>query len=195
MKVTLSRNSIDATSTPLSVVDHFKYLGIILQSDLNWNKHVEQKVSKASSMLALIQGISSLDILYIKTKELAYKALVRPQLEYAVWSPWQQGLTKMIEKVQQRTARFVLNDYSYNSSVTHMLSKDSLESRREKSHLAIYIFYKSIFGSVAFPICEYVFPFKILTTRGSHSYKIQSIFTHAQAFLPSINHPYMEKSP
>ena len=47
------RNSIDAiyyfNSTPLTVVDHSKYLGIILQSNLNWNKHVEQKVSKASS--------------------------------------------------------------------------------------------------------------------------------------------------
>ena len=31
------------TPTPLSVVDHSKYLGVILQSDLNRNKHVEQK--------------------------------------------------------------------------------------------------------------------------------------------------------
>ena len=30
---------------PLSVVNHCKYLGIIIQSDLNWNKHVGQKVS------------------------------------------------------------------------------------------------------------------------------------------------------
>ena len=57
MSVTLSRNSINATyyylnGIPLSVIDHCKYLGVILQSDLNWNKHVE-KISKASSMLAL----------------------------------------------------------------------------------------------------------------------------------------------
>ena len=90
-----SRNSIDAiyyfNSTPLSVVDHSKYLGIILQFDLHWNKHVEQKVSKASSMLPLVQTERNLKISSIKTKELAYKALVRPQLEYAstVWSPWQ----------------------------------------------------------------------------------------------------------
>ena len=44
----------------------------------------------------------------------------------------------MIEKVQRRAARFVLNDYFYNSGVTDMLSKlqwDSLESRHEKSRL------------------------------------------------------------
>ena len=54
MSVTLSRNSIDTTyylnDIPLSVANHWKYLGIIIQSDLNWNKPVEQKVSKANSM-------------------------------------------------------------------------------------------------------------------------------------------------
>ena len=79
MKFSQSRNSIDTiiyyfNSTPLSVVDHSKYLSVILQSDFNWNKHVKRKVSKASSMLALIQR--NLKISSIKTKELAYKALV-----------------------------------------------------------------------------------------------------------------------
>ena len=170
-------------ATPLTVVDHSKYLGVILQSNLNWNKHVEQKVSKASSMLALIQR--NLKISSIKTKELAYKALVRPQLEYActVWSPWQQGLTTMIEKVQRRAARFVFNDYSYNSSVTDMLSKlqwDSLELRRKKSRL--HMFYKSISGLVAFPICEYIVPSEVLTTRGSHSHKVQPIFANKNSY-------------
>ena len=51
-------------------------------------------------MLALVQRNLKISI---KTMELAYKALVRPHLEYAstVWSPWQQGLTKSIEKVQR----------------------------------------------------------------------------------------------
>ena len=135
MSVTLSRNSIDTTyylnGIPLSVVNHCKYLGIIIQSDLNWNKHVEQKVSKANSMLALIQR--NLKVSSIKTKELVYKALVRPHFECAstVLSPWQQGLSAMLEKVPRCAARFVLNDYSHRSSVTNMLQWDSLELRRK----------------------------------------------------------------
>ena len=68
-------------------------------------------------MLALIQ--INLKVSSIKTKEFAYKALVRPHLEYAstVWSPWQQGLPAILEKVQRRAARFVVNDYSHYSSV------------------------------------------------------------------------------
>ena len=103
-------------------------------------------------MLALIQR--NLKVSSIKTKELAYKALIRPHLEYAstVWCPWQQGLSAMLEKVQRRAARFVLNDYSHHSSVTNMLSRlqwDSLEFRRKKSRL--HMLYKSIHGLAAFP--------------------------------------------
>ena len=107
-----------------------------------------------------------------------------------VWSPWQLGLSAMLEKVQRRAARFVLNDYSHHSSVTNMLSRlqwDSLELRRIKSRL--HMFYKSIHGLAAFPICDYVLPSAILTTRGSHPFKIQPIFVNKnspkQSFLPS----------
>ena len=93
ISITTSRNSIGAANyfngTPLSAVDHCKYLGVTIQSDLNWDRHVQQKVSKASTMLAMIQR--NLKISSIKTKELAYKALVRLHLEFAstVWFPWQ----------------------------------------------------------------------------------------------------------
>ena len=54
----------------------------------------------------------------------------------------------MIEKVQRQATRFVFNDYSYNSSVTDMLSKlqwDSLELRHKKIS-PTHMFYKSIYN-------------------------------------------------
>ena len=58
-------------------------------------------------------------------KETAYMSLVRPSLEYcrSVWDP--RGHTNMnkLEMVQRRVARFVVNDYNKDSSVSNIISK------------------------------------------------------------------------
>ncbi|XP_068717846.1 uncharacterized protein [Montipora capricornis] len=70
----------------------------------------------------------------------AYKALVRPQIEYAstVWDPFTQENQNKIEMVQRRAARFVCNNYSREASVTAMLDElgwRSLKQRRTDQRL------------------------------------------------------------
>ena len=77
-------------------------------------------------------------------KETVYLSLVRPLLEYAscVWDPSGEGLKHELEMVQRRAARFVLDDYARNSSVTHMLSRigwNTLEIRRKINRLIHYV--------------------------------------------------------
>ena len=172
---------------PLTIVDHCKYLGVVIQSNLNWTKHVEEKVAKANTTLSMLRR--NLKTNCIQTKDLAYRALVRPQLEYAsvAWSPWQQGLSALIEKVQRRSARFVMNDYQYNSSVSNMilnLSWDTLEHRRIKSRLSL--FYKILHGLAAVPVEQYIQPCAFLQTRGSHQYKFHPIFSHKNIYKSSF---------
>ena len=59
----------------------------------------------------------------IKTK--AYKALVRPRIEYcaSVWDPHTQSAIQKIEMVQRRAARYVLRRYHNTSSVSDMLEQ------------------------------------------------------------------------
>ena len=59
-------------------------------------------------------------------KETAYKAIIRPHLEYHVyaspsWNPYTSRNINKIEAVQRRTARFVLGNYncSPTSGLTH----------------------------------------------------------------------------
>ena len=117
----------------LESVDSAKYLVVTISQDLNWNKHINNITGKANRTLGFIKSI-------VKTnnesvKELAYKTLVRPQVEYAstICSPHTKQNTQKIEMVQKRAARWVKNNYSTYDSVSLLLDNlgwRSLENRR-----------------------------------------------------------------
>ena len=67
--------------TPLLSLDHFKYLGITLQSNLRYDRHIQDITAKANRTLGLLRR--NVRTSSPRLKERAYKALVQPQLEYA----------------------------------------------------------------------------------------------------------------
>ena len=75
-------------------------------------------------------------------KARCYNTFVRPIAEYAacVCAPsTKKGIAKL-ESIQRRAARFVMNDYSQESSVTSMLQKldwQSLEHRRSVAKVSM----------------------------------------------------------
>ena len=83
---------------------------------------------------------------------MAYKTLVRPLVEYSasVWSPYTQNNIHRIEMVQHRAARWTLDNYTIQASVSEMLTHlgcRPLEQRRNDSRLCL--FNKIIHGLVA----------------------------------------------
>ena len=64
-----------------------KYLGVTLSKELSWNEHINSITAKANRTLGFVKR--NVKTKNEKVKELAYKSLVRPQVEYAspVWSP------------------------------------------------------------------------------------------------------------
>ena len=73
--------------TPLECSDTFKYLGVILSSDLSWTPHVESVCTKARKLLGLLYKRS---ITTLEQKPFLDYTLVRPHLEYeAPRLPWQ----------------------------------------------------------------------------------------------------------
>ncbi|KAL8583755.1 hypothetical protein ACOMHN_000376 [Nucella lapillus] len=65
----------------LETVKAVKYLGVTIQGDLCWDDHINNIVSKANKTLGFLRR--NLKISSRSVKEQAYKAFVRPILEYA----------------------------------------------------------------------------------------------------------------
>ena len=133
----------------LELVTSTKYLGVTLHQKLDWDDHINSICNKANTTLSFLRR--NLRISSPGVKEKAYKAFVRPLLEYAasVWDPYEQKHIDQLEKVQRRAARFVLNRYHNTSSVTGMLNFldwEPLELRRKRSRLVN--FYKMTNGHI-----------------------------------------------
>ena len=119
----------------LNQVTSEKDLGITFQDDLQFTKHLADKV-KANSILGLInrsfQPIDNEMLLHL------YKALVRPHVEYAssVWSPFKLRDIKLIEGVQRRATRLSrdLQNEPYNIRLT-TLGLPTLQFRRERANM------------------------------------------------------------
>ncbi|KAL8602911.1 hypothetical protein ACOMHN_062606 [Nucella lapillus] len=127
-----------------------KYLGVNIQENMQWEFHIDSITKKASKTLGFIRR--NLKIGNKKTKETAYKALVRPLLEYAasVWDPYTANEIEALEKIQRRAARWVVNRHRQTSCVDTILDSlnwPPLQQRRKKARLET--FYKLHHGLVS----------------------------------------------
>ena len=151
-------------------VQSAKYLGITISDDLDWGQHISEISSKATKTLGFLRR--NLAFAPRHTKEVAYKTLVRPKLEYAapIWHPYHEPQIGQVEKVQRTAARWTCRRWRNTSSVGDMLDDlewPSLETRREQSSLTF--FYKIHSGTVDLDKDKYLTPAPNLRrTRASH---------------------------
>jgi hypothetical protein len=143
----------------LEVVRDTKYLGVTIKDDLSWNLHINNIVSNANKA----QGMLNRNIKKApqQTKITAVNTLVRPKIEYsaAIWDPYTQENITKLEKVQRRAARYVMNDYRHDSSVTNMLSQLKwIPLQERRLNIRLCLFYKTVYGLVAIPSAQYLTP-------------------------------------
>ena len=130
LHITHSKSPIKSTyslnNTILQEVPSYTYLGVDISNDLTWNSHVDRISAKANRTLGFLRR--NLYSCPTHIKDMAYKTLVRPILDYcsSVWDPHTQTLINQLEAIQNRAARFVTGDYGRKSSVTAMKKRPKL---------------------------------------------------------------------
>ena len=89
-----------------------KDLGVIFDSKLTFDNHIEAIIKKANKMIGIIKRTFS--YLNRASSIQLYKALVRPHLEYGniTWFPHLKRQSSTIEKVQRRATRLLFEPRS-----------------------------------------------------------------------------------
>lgn len=99
----------------LNRVTSIKDLGVILDSNLNFNDHISYITAKASKSLGFIFRAAKrfTDVHCLKT---LYCSLARSTLEYAVvvWAPYHNNSVQRIEWIQHKFIRFALRHLPWN---------------------------------------------------------------------------------
>ena len=169
-------------------VQSAKYLGITISDDLDWGQHISEISSKATKTLGFHRR--NLAFAPRHTKEVSYKTLVRPKLEYAapIWYPYHETQIGQVGKVQRTAARWTCRRWRNTSSVGDILDDlewPSLETRKEQSSLTF--FYKIHSGTVDLDKDKYLTPAPNLRrTRASHELQYTRYFAYSDALKNSF---------
>ena len=117
---------------PLECVQSYKYLGVIITSNLSWSEHIQSICNKSRKLVGLLyrQFYQNADSDILRQ---FYLSCIRPHLEYActVWDPYLAKEKALLEAVQKFACKACCKNWNmdYESMLAH-LNIPSLQQRR-----------------------------------------------------------------
>ena len=180
----------------LKNVEQYSYLGIQIDHHLSWNSQVDNGCSKAARLLGFLQH--NLHNCHRTLKELSYKQLVLPVLDYAasIWDPHYHKNINKIEMIQHRVARFVLgcpwrrDSRDSINSMLLTLGWPSLSLSQKCARLVLM--FKPLYNLLIISPEYLLMPSPVSTTRGNHNFNFFHFQTTIDAYKFSF---FQEQSP
>ena len=141
----------DRNGSQLIQVTSYKYLGVLITSDLMWSDHITTVCNKTRKLIGVLYR-SFYKHSTAGTLLKLYSSFIRPHLEYAtaVWDPFLKKDVELLEDVQRFGLRMCTKTWS--SDYGELLVQSNLltlQARRQQSKLCQL--YKIINGTAFFP--------------------------------------------
>ena len=94
-----------------------KLLGVVIDSNLSWNLHIDCLIKKLNSRICLLKRAKV--YLTFACRKMLYNALIKPILEYCctVWGNCTVGNLQRVLRLQKRCARLILDADTHENSV------------------------------------------------------------------------------
>ena len=130
-KVRAKQILIQHESQVIEQVNNFKYLGIIFDNLLKFDKHIDKTCNKIARTIGFIRQIKQ----YLPRKVLImlYNGLILPHIDYGlvIWGRSSQCFTSKLQRLQNRYARLVLNAdfFTPHTSLLRQLNWQSVLQR------------------------------------------------------------------
>ncbi|GFW09032.1 probable RNA-directed DNA polymerase from transposon BS [Trichonephila clavipes] len=127
--------NIKIHSSQIKKVDLPTYLGVTLDPELRFSKHIEQTANKALGKLNILRKLSGTSWgSRSQTLKSTFCTVIRPDLEYAtpIWTPASISVKRKLDSVQHRAAKIIIGAVSStnNEKAEQECGLPPLESRR-----------------------------------------------------------------
>ena len=132
----------------LESVEFEKYLGVYIQSNLKWSKHVNYVYQDSMRKLGFLKR--SFNKCEPVVKENLYNQLIRSKLEYAssVWDPHNIGEEQKIEKIQKRAYKYIYGVKSIPNYILYLKEYKILPLHQRRVYNRLCMLYKIINGLI-----------------------------------------------
>ena len=132
-----------------------KLLGLTIDKDLNFNKHVKNICKKASQKVSALARLAK--VLPFQRKRVLLKAFIESQFSYCplVWMFCSRQMNRKINHIHERALRLVYDDYE--SSFEELLIKDNTVSIHHRNIQKVAIEMYKILNDLCPPIMKEMF--------------------------------------